>query len=623
MSFDFAQIVGQFLNGLSSASTLFLVAVGLSIIFGVTRIVNFAHGSFYMVGAYIAYSLTSFFAATPLGFWAGVVLSAFAVGILGVVMEVGILRRIYHVPALFQILATFGVILVVSSLTQMIWGVEDKFTPRAPGLKGVVSILDLPFPQYDLVMIFLGPIMLIALWLIFSRTRWGILIRAATQDRDMAGALGMNQELLFTSVLFVGCFLAGLGGAVQLPKGTINLQMDLSIIVEAFVVVVVGGMGSVAGAFLAALLIGEVQAFGTVLLPQGTQIVVFLVMAVVLVFRPYGLLGKAEVEQGAAASTPELPYRHASPQLVAVGAAILIALIAAPPVAGSYCEIVVAAMLIWALFATSLNFITGVGGMVSFGHAAYFGLGAYTAAMVAKYLGASMVTGLILAPLVAALGAMVFGAFLVRLSGVYFAMLTLAFAQILWSIASQWIEVTGGDNGVLGLAPASWLTSRTAFYYFVLALCVAAMYLLRRAVFAPFGYALRAGRDSRMRADAIGIDVRRCQWLAFVIAGACAGLAGGLIAYQNGNVFPTDSSISTSIDALVMVLLGGVQTLSGAAVGAFAYLGLQTEMLQHLQDYWRLTLGLVIIALVILFPQGIVGYLHHRFGRALGMAAEQ
>jgi branched-chain amino acid transport system permease protein len=622
MTFDLAQFVGQFLNGLSTASTLFLVSVGLSLIFGVTRIVNFAHGSFYMLGAYIAYTLTAFLPATPLGFWGGLALAAVAAGLLGVVMEVVILRRIYHAPALFQILATFGVILVVSNLTQTIWGAEDEFTPLAPGLKGAVRILGLPYPQYDLAMIGLGPLVLIVLWVVFSRTRWGILIRAATQDREMAGALGVNQKLLFTSVLFLGCLLGGLGGAVQLPKGTINLQMDLSIIVEAFVVVVVGGMGNVLGAFLAALVIGEVQAFSAALVPEATQVVTFLAMAVVLVFRPHGLLGKAEGEQRVGTGAADLPHRHASPRLALFGWIVLVLLLVAPVVLGGYGRVVLNDMLIWALFASSLAFIMGIGGMVSFGHAAYFGLGAYAVAMLSRYLGAPMIPSLIAAPVAGALGALVFGALLVRLSGVYFAMLTLAFAQILWSIAEQYTGITGGDNGILGIAPASWLGNRVAFGYFVLALAVAGMLLLRRAVFAPFGYALRAGRDSPLRADAIGIDVRRVQWLGFILGGAFAGLAGGLAAYKGGNVFPTVTSINTSIDALVMVLLGGVQTLAGAAVGAFAYLGLETEMIQHLHDYWRLTLGIVIIALAILFPQGIVGFLRHRLGAAFGMASE-
>jgi branched-chain amino acid transport system permease protein len=345
-------------------------------------------------------------------------------------------------------------------------------------------------------------------------------------------------------------------------------------------------------------------------------------MAIVLVFRPHGLLGKAEGEQRVGTGALDLPYRHASPRLAMFGWLVLVVLLVAPMLLSNYGQVVLSEMMIWALFAASLAFIMSIGGMVSFGHAAYFGLGAYGAAMLVRYFHVSMVTGLVAAPIAAAIGAMIFGAFLVRLSGVYFAMLTLAFAQILWSVSTQFVNLTGGDNGILGLAPASWLGNRTAFCYFILILSVAALVVLRRAVFAPFGYVLRAGRDSPLRADAIGIDVRRWQWFGFTVAGAFAGLAGGLFAYYSGNVFPTTLSISTSIDALVMVLLGGVQTLAGAVVGAFAYLGLQTEMIRYLHDYWRLTLGIVIIGLAILFPQGIVGFLRHRLGAAFGMATE-
>jgi branched-chain amino acid transport system permease protein len=201
----------------------------------------------------------------------------------------------------------------------------------------------------------------------------------------------------------------------------------------------------------------------------------------------------------------------------------------------------------------------------------------------------------------------VFGAFCIRLSGVYLAMLTLAFAQILWSIAfqSRW---TGGDNGLLGVWPSAWASSKVVYYYVVLVLVVLSLIALARALFAPFGYALRATRDSPLRAEAIGIDVRRQQWLAFAIAGAFAGLAGVLHAYHKGSVFPTVLSIPQSIDALVMVLLGGIQTLSGPVVGAAVYHFLQTEIMRA-TDYWRAVLGAVILLLVIAFPQGIVGFM--------------
>ena len=609
----------QALTGLSHAATLFLVACGLSIIFGVTRIVNFAHGSFYMLGAYIAYSATQFLierVGPGLGFWSGILLAALAVGLVGVVMEALLLRRIYHAPELLQLLATFGVVLVVQDAALRIWGREDLFAGRAPGLKGTVAILGERFPEYHLFLIALGPLILGLLWVLFRRTRWGVLVRAATEDREMAGALGVNQRLLFTSVLFLGCFLAGLGGALQIPKEAVNLQMDIHIIAEAFVVVVIGGMGSITGAFLAALLVGELSAFGVLIFPQLTLVLTFLVMAVVLVIRPYGLLGKPESRARVGAAAVELPLRAADRRLLLLGAATLIVLLLVPLLAGEYAQTVGAELLILALFAASLHFIMSIGGMVSFGHSAYFGIGAYACALLLTRVAWPMAASLLAAPVLAAAVAVLFGWFCIRLSGVYLAMLTLAFAQIVWSIAFQsaW---TGGDNGILGVWPPSWLSTEAAYYYFVLAVCGVGVLALRRAAFAPFGYALRAGRDSPLRAEAIGIDVRRQQWAAFAIGGGFAGLAGGLWAFHKGSVFPAVASIPQSVDALVMVLLGGLQTLTGPVVGAFVYHGLQTEIMRDTQ-YWRVIVGAIIILLVVVFPQGIAGFVRGRLEREPG-----
>jgi branched-chain amino acid transport system permease protein len=267
---------------------------------------------------------------------------------------------------------------------------------------------------------------------------------------------------------------------------------------------------------------------------------------------------------------------------------------------------------IFILFAASLHFMMGPGGLPSFGHAAYFGLGAYGAALMTTHASASMAGGLIVAPLLAGMGGVVFGWLCVRLSGVYLAMLTLAFAQIVWSIAFQWVSVTGGDNGLLHIWPASWAEDARVFYYLALVLCVCGALLLRRMIFSPFGYALRAARDSPRRAAALGIDVMRTQWIAFIIASAFAGLAGGLFAYFKGSVFPTYAAIPKSVDALVMVLLGGVQTVAGPIVGAIVYAGLQ-EQLVRFTDYWRVALGVAIVVLVVAFPQGIAGFAASRW----------
>jgi len=283
------------------------------------------------------------------------------------------------------------------------------------------------------------------------------------------------------------------------------------------------------------------------------------------------------------------------------------ALAALPLLTSGYTLVLAIDILVFALFAASLHFIMGPGGMVSFGHAAYLGLGAYGAGLLLKKAGWAMEAALAAAPLAAALGAALFGWFCVRLSGVYLAMLTLAFAQIAWSIVYQWDAFTGGSNGIVGVWPAAWLASRPAFYLLTFAACVAGIWLLRRILFAPFGYALRACRDSPLRCDAIGIDVRRMQWLAFIVAGAFAGLAGGLFAFSKGSISPDSTmAVSRSIDGLVMVLLGGVQTLTGPVVGAAAFTWLQDTIARN-TDYWRALLGIAILVIVLAFPQGIVG----------------
>ncbi len=216
--------------------------------------------------------------------------------------------------------------------------------------------------------------------------------------------------------------------------------------------------------------------------------------------------------------------------------------------------------------------------------------------------------GLAMASAVAAgaVGAAVFGWLSVRLSGVYFAMLTLAFAQMVWSLAFQWYDVTGGDNGIVGVWASDLFRDRTAFYELVLVCGIGAVLLLRHLLHAPLGYALRATRDSTRRAEAIGIDVRRTRWIAFIIAGTVAGLAGGFFAFANGSVFPDYVHVTRSIDALVMVLLGGVQTIIGPLVGAAALKGLEGEVMRY-TDLWRAVLGAIILGLVLLLPVGLTG----------------
>ena len=616
---SFSGLLVQLLNGLAGASSLFLVAAGLSLIFGVTRIVNFAHGSFFMVGIYVAYSLVANLGGT-IGFWPSLLLAALAVGVLGALVEILLLRRIYKAPELFQLLATFALGLVIKDAVLWFWGPEELLGPRAPGFTGSVLILGRQFPTYDLFLIVAGPVVLGLLWLLLTKTRWGTLVRAATQDREMVSALGVNQAWLFTAVFALGAVLAGLGGALQLPREPANLDMDLNIIGAAFVVVVVGGMGSIPGAYVAALLIAQLKAICiwlglveiagvAVSFSKLTLVVEFVVMAVVLVARPWGLFGRPQTPSRHSAKAedplklPGLLNRYATIAFIS-----LLVLMPTLTAKSPYLTVLMIDLMVAALFAVSLHFIMGPAGMHSFGHAAYFGLGAYGAALLVRKLGLSMEMALLAAPLVAAVGAFLYGWFCVRLSGVYLAMLTLAFAQITWAIAFQWDAVTGGSNGLTGVWPAEWLADKQIYYYLTLALVAGGVLTLHRFLHSPFGYAMRASRDSVLRADAIGINVKRISWVAFVIAGAFAGLAGALYAFSKGSISPETLHVSRSIDGLVMVLLGGIQTLAGPIVGAVTFTWLHDTVARN-TDYWRAMLGAIILILVLLFPQGIAGFI--------------
>jgi branched-chain amino acid transport system permease protein len=603
-------LIVQLLSGLANAMFLFLIASGLTLIFGVTRIVNFAHGSFYMLAAYLTYSLATALPGGPAAFYLAVLLAALLVAAVGGLVEVLLLRRVYKAPELYQLLLTFALVLVVADAVRYLWGADNKTGPVAPGLAGSVEVAGQLFPSYDLAMIVFGPLVALGLWLLFHRTRWGILIRAATQDREMVAALGVDQSRLFTSVFVLGSFLAGLGGALQVPRLALTTVMDTSVIVEAFVVVVIGGMGSVWGALLASLLIGVLNAFGVLVLPKSAIVLIFVVMAIVLVVRPWGLLGRPEVQlrpPGGGAVPEASPRRPRPAWLVAA----LVALALLPLAVPTFWVSIVVEIFAFALFAASLHLLMAVGGMVSFGHAAYFGLGAYGAALLLQLLGLPMPLAFVGAPLVAALGAAVFGYFSVRLSSIYFAMLTLAFAQIVYAAVHQWDEVTGGDNGILSVWPAAWLASPGRYYYWALAATAVGIVLLRLIAASPFGLTLRAARDHARRAEALGVNIRALQWTAFVVAGFVAGLGGAIFTFLKGSVFPVYTEAPMSVQPLVMVLLGGVGSPAGPLIGAAVYKLLDTVITRY-TDYWQFVLGAILMALVLVFPRGIAGVLDER-----------
>jgi branched-chain amino acid transport system permease protein len=292
--------------------------------------------------------------------------------------------------------------------------------------------------------------------------------------------------------------------------------------------------------------------------------------------------------------------------------ALAAALVVAPLVLSPFFLQLLTEIAIIGLFATAFNLLMGFGGMVSFGHAAYFALGAYAAALLVKRAGVPMLLALPVAPLVAAAGALLFGFFVVRLTQTYFAMLSLAFGQIVFTVIFKWKAFTGGDDGLLDVWPPLLLKSPVAYYYFALAVVALCVFALHAVVESPFGYALRAIRENPRRARFIGINVRRHQLIAFVISGAFSGVAGALFAFYNGSVFPDFAYFTKSFEPLVVALLGGVQSFGGPLVGAFGFKILEWAISRQWPIYWPLFLGAVVIAVIVALPQGFVGLFARR-----------
>jgi branched-chain amino acid transport system permease protein len=287
-------VARQLLAGVSNGMLLFLISAGLTLIFGVMRILNFAHGTLFMLGAFVAASIVALAPQQGAAYAAALAGAAAALAVLGAGIETGVLRRIYRAPHELQLLATFALVFILGDAAKLIWGREDHTVATPQVLAGATRALGLTFPTYRLFLIAVGVAVALALWWLLHRTRWGVFVRAATMDRGMLSALGVNTRLLFTSVFALGAALAGLGGALAAPVVAVGPGLHAQVIIDAFVVVVIGGMGSVAGALVASLLVGIVNAFGILAMPSAAVVLTFAVMAIVLIVRPRGLFGTPE-----------------------------------------------------------------------------------------------------------------------------------------------------------------------------------------------------------------------------------------------------------------------------------------------------------------------------------------
>jgi branched-subunit amino acid ABC-type transport system permease component len=294
MSDLLSQLLVQFFNGIIIAMAIYLIASGLSLVFGVLGVLNFAHGSFYMLGAFLVFTVTRHFPQTaPSRFWLALLMVPVLVALVGLVVEVGLLRFIYKADPLYQLLLTYGLVLMFSDGVKLVWGAQNLSVLRPPGFEGSVTVFGHLFPSYSVwVLLPCSILTMIGLYVFMNHTGFGRIVRAATQDREMVGALGVNVRRLYTTVFVIGAWLAGLGGVIAAPMGAIYPGMDFDVIIDAFIVVVIGGLGSMAGTVLGAVIFGLLRSFGILVVPQFETLFIFLLMAVVLIVRPHGLLGR-------------------------------------------------------------------------------------------------------------------------------------------------------------------------------------------------------------------------------------------------------------------------------------------------------------------------------------------
>src|SRR6478672_3931343 len=592
-------VVAQLLNGLVYGMLLFLMAAGLSLIFGLMNVVSLAHGSFFMLGAFFGLSIYQFTGS----FWLALPLAPIPVAAIGIVMELVFMRPLYRRGHMDQVLLTFGFTFVFFDLVQAVWGRVIVRLPAPEILQGATQIGLGVFSTYRLFLIGLGFAMALLLWLFLDRSRIGAMVRAGVDDAAMAAGLGANIPLLFTGIFGTGVALAALGGVAAGPVLGLYPGMDTEILIPAFI-------GS--------LLIGEADTFGKAYFPSLALFLIYLVMAVVLLVRPQGLFGikYTGVSAAPAVTTVSTP---ATTQTRAFGLLAILVMLVYPFLVADYPRALLAEIYIFAIFAMSLDLLLGFTGLMSLGHAAFFGLGAYAVAILGTLFGVNAWLSLAAGVAVAAAGAAVIGFFCVRTSGIPFLMLTLAFSQLVFSVALKWRDVTGGSDGLAIAEKPSFfgydLSNSLSMYFVALVFFLLSYWGLRRLLNAPLGHVFVGIRENEPRMLAIGYPTRAYKLLSFTIAGAFAGLAGGLYAIFNSFISPDAIYWTSSGDILIMTMLGGAGTLIGPAIGAGVFL-LMKNVVSSYSEHWLAIIGIIFICCVMFFPGGIWGTLRQiRLGR--------
>lgn len=641
------------LNGVLIGIAYFLAASGLTILFGILRILNFAHGSFIMVGAYVASTFLSKVGAYgPATFLLVCFSVGVVIGVCGLVIDRVIFRRLHGVDEAVALIATFALMLVVNGAVKLMWGANYQSIDPPQGLGGAVSIGPITVPAFSIYVLAIGVLMYVVLELFLHRSWAGKTLQAIAEDRWIMGVLGHSPRKLELLAVFLAFFLAGFAGSVLVPNQILAPNLGNHFIIQAFAVVIVGGLGSMRGTFLAAMLLGIAESVGSVVMPSLS---LYVCMIVILILRPQGLIaprlsvapgswsfswlwsGLSPHIDGRSAAAPVMPATgrtRASGTVVPAltsgagkvpAAAWLLVLFAVllPTWASGGVLYIGSLVLISTVFALSWNLMFGFGGIATFGHAAFFAIGGYLSAYMLKTTpGISFEWVLLMALAAGGLVAAVTGVIAIRrATGVQLAILTLALSEVLRVLISYSGRL-GRDEGLSAIPRPTLsfgdytltLSADTSYYLFLCVACGLIGWAAWALCHSAFGRTLRSIRQDSQRALFLGINVDRFRWLSFVIAAAIAAFVGALAAPLSQIVTPDAASIARSTEPMLHTLVGGAASFWGPAVGSliFAAIDYATRTLPGLSE---LIMGITLLVIVLVAPGGVIGHLKSVAGR--------
>ena len=617
--------VSAVLNGVTLAGLYFLVASGFTLVFGLMRNVNLAHGSLYLLGAYIGYDVTQW----TNNWFTGVLAGALAVGVVGALLQILVFQRLAG-DELRQTLVTLGISIVAADLMLAIWGgktyqftIPDWLdgavnTPIITAIRSNGQIVTMRYPFYRLVVLAASIVIGVGLWLALNKSKVGMMIRAGVDDRAMLSMTGVNVRLLFVGVFAIGGMLAGFSGVIGGSALSVAPGEDIRYLLASLVVVIVGGMGSITGAAIGALLIGLAEQIGLVYFPTYGIVLTFVIMVVTLALRPQGIMGNARTRDAdplRAASPGDI----VSPEFTPATAWLGLALILFPLVVSPFVAFQIGAQtLIFGMIALSLMLLAGYGGMVSLAQLTVAGVAGYSVAILGPngtgVLGFGWPWWLYVpaAILIAGGVSALIGMIAVRTAGIYTIMITLAVATAFYYFVQQNYSLFNGHSGFRGVAPPTvfgveW-HRQIPFYYLSLGIAALAYSAVIYCARSTFGRALMATRDNARRASAVGYDVTLHRVVAYFFAGIIAGAAGVLYVWFNGRISPGSVGVGQVIGILVIAVIGGLRHPIGPFIGAAVYVFLNTFAINIVgADRFNTLIGLVFLVIVFASPDGLLG----------------